>query len=375
MKVLHIGISSVMLISLVGCSSTGSDRRIDYGAGAKQISSLEVPPDLTSPVIDDRYKLPEGETVATFSDYSKGGATQGRTVSTVLPEMQGIRIEREGLQRWLTVTDSPERAWAVVRSFLLELGLSIQSEDQAAAVIETEWAGNRGKIPQKNPRSVVGLQVGKDKLAGERDKYLVRLERSRRGAGTEIHLSHRGMVEVYSENMSTSRWHVSESDPELEAIMLQLLMVRFGVSETQAASAVASTGTGATAAGVTASSVADPVGTATLKEVPGSGLVIVMNDAFDRSWRKVGLAVESAGLALEDKNRDKGIYYLAPIKVNSGWSDSVKFWKNNVDTESRYRVNVKDGGTLCEVSVTDQNGASNMITKQMTEAIYKYINQ
>jgi len=38
-------------------------------------------------------------------------------------------------------------------------------------------------------------------------------------------------------------------------------------------------------------------------------------------------------------------------------------------------VNVKDGGTACEVSVTDQDGASDDATKQMIEAIYKNINQ
>ena len=375
MKFLQMGVAGVMLVLLAGCSSTGSERRIDYGAKAKQVPTLEMPPDLTFPVVDERYKLPDGEAVATYSDYSRGGAAQGRTTSPVLPDVQGVRIERDGTRRWLTVADSPAKTWHVVRRFLLELGLSIQSEDQAAAVIETDWAENRGKIPQKAPRSVVGLQVGKEKLAGERDKYLVRLERSRSGAGTEVHITHRGMVEVYSESLGGSKWHVSAGDPELEAIMLQLLMAHFGVGEAQAARASTDAGASAVTTMAPAGIAADPAGTAALREVPGGGVIIVVNDAFDRSWRRVGLAIESAGLAVEDRNREKGIYYLGPIKVEGGWTDSVKFWKSNVDKENHYRVNVKDGGALCEVSVTDQNGAGNMITKQMTEAIYKNINQ
>ena len=375
MKVLQMGVAGVLLISLAGCSSVESEKRIDYGAKAKQVPTLEMPPDLTFPVIDERYKLPDGEAVATYSDYSRGGEAQGGTASPVLPVVQGARIERDGSRRWLAVSDSPEKTWHVVRRFLLELGLSIQSEDQAAAVIETDWAENRGKIQQKPPRSVVGLQVGKEKLAGERDKYLVRLERSRSGAGTEVHITHRGMVEVYSESLGGAKWHVSASDPELEAIMLQLLMVHFGVSEAQAARASTDAGASAATAMAPAGIAADPAGTATLREAPGGGVIIVVNDAFDRSWRRVGLAIESAGLAVEDRNREKGIYYLGPIKVEGGWTGSVKFWKSNVDRENHYRVNVKDGGALCEVSVTDQNGAVNMITKQMIEAIYKYINQ
>jgi len=89
----------------------------------------------------------------------------------------------------------------------------------------------------------------------------------------------------------------------------------------------------------------------------------------------VGLAIERAGLAVEDKDRVKGIYFLRPVKAEKGWLDKLQIWKSSEDTNTRYRVNVKDGGTACEVSVTDQDGASDDATKQMIEAIYKNINQ
>ncbi|MBI5627131.1 MAG: outer membrane protein assembly factor BamC [Nitrosomonadales bacterium] len=378
MKVLHIGISCVMVIFLVSCSSIGSDRRLDYGAGAKQIPNLEVPPDLTVTESDLRYKLPQGEggTVATFSDYNKGGIAQGRVASSVLPEVQGVSLERNGTQRWLVVKDSPENVWTVVRGFLLGLGLTIKSEEKVAGVIETDWAENRAKISQSTVRDLSGKELKKAFLAGERDQYLARLERSKDGVSTEVYITHRGMAEMLSADRSAFKWQLRASDPELEAIMLQRLMVRFGVSEVLAASAVAPTGTVAVTNSVMpATGVSEPAGTASLREVAEGGVIIVMNDAFDRSWRKVGLAIESAGLAVEDKNREKGIYFLRPIKVESGWLDSLKFWKSNVDTENRYQVNVKDGGAICEMSITNQNGASNMTTKQMVEAIYKHINK
>ncbi len=377
MKVLQIGISSMMLVSMVSCSSIGSDRRIDYGAGAKQVPNLEVPPDLTVTDSDPRYKLPQGEggTVATFSDYNKGGIAQGRVASTVLPEVQGVSLERNGTQRWLVVKDSPENVWPVVRGFLLGLGLTIKSEEKVAGVIETDWAENRAKISQSTVRDLSGKELKKAFLAGERDQYLVRLERGKGGVSTEVYITHRGMAEMLSADSSTFKWQLRANDPELEAIMLQRLMVRLGVSETQAASAVAQTGTVAVASAMPATSVSEPAGTASLREVSEGGVIIVMNDAFDRSWRKVGLAIESAGLAVEDKNREKGIYFLRPIKVESSWLDALKFWKSKVDTENHYQVNVKDGGAICEVSITNQNGASNITTKQMVEAIYKNINK
>ena len=120
---------------------------------------------------------------------------------------------------------------------------------------------------------------------------------------------------------------------------------------------------------------AEPAGAASLREVSGGNTIIVMNDPFDRSWRKVGLALESAGLVVEDKDREKGIYYLRPVRLDRGWLDKLMFWKSDEDTGRHYRVNVKDGGTTCEVSITDQDGASDKVSKQMLEAIYKNINQ
>ena len=375
MKVLHFGIAVAALISLASCGATGPDKQLDYGAKAKQLPSLEVPPDLTALGGDDKYKVPGGDggIVATFSDYSKGSVVPERAASAVLPEVQGVRLERNGAQRWLVVKDSAEKAWNVVRAFLLEIGLTVSSEEQAAGVIETNWSENRAKIPESRIRSVIGTVFGKAYSTGERDQYLVRLERGKDGSSTEIYVTQRGKVEVFSEDLTVSKWQMRPHEPELEAIMLQRLMVRFGASEAQAASAVAETAVIAAASAVAAAGVVEPAGTASLREVAEGGVVIVMNDAFDRAWRKVGLAIEGAGLAVEDKNREKGIYFLRPIKVERGWLDSLMFWKSDVDTDNHYQVNVKDGGTVCEVSITNQDGASNTVAKQMVEAIYKHI--
>lgn len=139
-------------------------------------------------------------------------------------------------------------------------------------------------------------------------------------------------------------------------------------SSITAASAVA-------AAPATATGLLEPEGSASLREMSGGNTIIVLNDPFDRSWRKVGLALEGAGLVVEDRNREKGIYYLRPVRLDRGWLDKLMFWKSDEDTSRHYRVNVKDGGNTCEVSITDQTGASNKVSKQMLEAIYKNINQ
>ena len=147
-------------------------------------------------------------------------------------------------------------------------------------------------------------------------------------------------------------------------------IVAVGNANSSAHAASAVTANSATAVGTL-----EPAGSASLREISGNNTIIVLNDPFDRSWRKVGLALEGAGLVVEDRNREKGIYYLRPVRLDRGWLDKLMFWKSDEDTSRHYRVNVKDGGNTCEVSITDQTGASNKVSKQMLEAIYKNINQ
>ncbi|MBI3221778.1 MAG: outer membrane protein assembly factor BamC [Nitrosomonadales bacterium] len=366
MKVLQIGLCCAAVIALAGCGAMGfGNKRIDYRAGATQAPSLEVPPDLSAPGNDDRYKVPQGngESVATYSDYTKRGGDIAPRAAAVLPEVKGVHLERSGTQRWLVVNDKAENVWPVLKAFWQETGLPIKSEDQAAGVMETEWVENRAKIPQGGLRSVLGKVFDNIYSSGERDQYRARLERSKDGLSTEIYITHRGMEEVLSADRNTSSWKARANDPELEAIMLQRLMVRFGGNEIQATNALASNGAGETP------------GSASLQDGFDGNRIILVNDSFDKTWRRVGLAIESAGYAIEDKDRTKGIYFLRPIQVETGWVEKLKFWKDDQDSNKRYRVLIRDGGTACDVSVVDQNGAGDATTAKLIEAIHSNINQ
>ena len=368
MKVLHIGISSVVLVSLVGCSAMGlGSKRIDYRAGSEQVPTLEIPPDLSAPETDNRYKVADGdgESVETYSDYTRGAsnnAPRSAANSSVLPTVKGVSLERNGAQRWLKVQDRAENVWPVVTAFLRETGLNIKTENAAAGVIETEWAENRASIPQGAIRSVIGKALDNMYSSNEMDQYRVRLERDKDGASTNVYITHYGKEEMLDADGNSSKWQSRPNDPALEAEMLQRLMVRFGGTPVQAAAAVTEGSSAST-------------GAANLLEIFDGSSVIVINDAFDKSWRRVGLAIERAGLSVEDKDREKGIYFLRTAKQEKGWLDTLQFWKDDEDSNVRYRVNVKDAGASCEVSVTNQNGVSTDASKQQLEAIYKNINQ
>ncbi len=373
MNVLRTSVSLVALLSVVACSSLQSDKRVDYRAGTAQAPRLELPPDLTAPEVDELYKVPQGEGTATYSEYSKTGIAPGKGVSKVLPAVPGVRLERDGSRRWLVVNEQPDKIWPIIKTFWLEQGLTIGSEQPAAGVMESDWAENRAKKSKSSTRNALGNLFDTITLTGEKDKYVTRLERGKDGKTTEVYITHRGIEEAGTDEHDKPVWRPRPSDPELEAIMLQKMMVQFGAGEAQAKTALASKGDVKPAA--SAVSTAEPAGSASLRELDGGNIVIAVSDRFDRSWRRAGLAIEGAGLAVEDKDREKGIYYLQPLKIQSGWLDKLKFWKQSDKPDMGYRVYVKDGGASCDISVLDPQGENSKVTRQITEELFKNINQ
>jgi len=61
---------------------------------------------------------------------------------------------------------------------------------------------------------------------------------------------------------------------------------------------------------------------------------IKLAEGFDRSWRRVGLALERAGYTITDRDRQLGIYYVRPGVIQQGekeksfWS-KLAFWQSS----------------------------------------------
>jgi len=365
MNILKLTASGLMLALLVGCGAMGlGNKRIDYRGETATVPSLEIPPDLTVPNVDNRYTVPlgNGESAATYSAYSKLGGNAPVSTGVVLPTVKGVHIERDELQRWLVVEDRAENVWPVVKKFLQKNGLTIKSEDQNAGTMETEWAENRAKIPKGGLRAVIGKVFDGLYSSGERDQYRIRLARGKGNETTEVHLTHRGMEEVVSADKNTFKWKMRAKDPEMEAIMLQQLMVHFGQSEAQAATAVSESLEGKISV--------DPK----IQTLADGKKIIVLKEPFDRSWRRVGLALEEAQIDIEDKDRSQGIYRLSRVVKESGWLDSLKFWQGSDDPNKRYHVIVTHEDGLSQVSVVDQNDAIDEGSEQLIKVVYKHIN-
>jgi outer membrane protein assembly factor BamC len=349
MNIRSIPITFIALALLSACAS--DKNRVDYAAKAITSPSLEVPPDLTIPQTTDRFAIPgRDEKVASFSDYSKGGKEISKTPAKVLPANTLVSLERSGTQRWLLVSDKAESVWPKVKAFWVETGFALSIDDAKAGVLETDWQEN---ISDGEGSSLGRLFSGWSS-SGKRDQFLTRLERSKDGKSTEIYISHRGVQDASKNEKEGHQWMPRESDPELENAILQLLAIKL-----QNGDAVASNVKPAPL----------PVQVATTSAVAApqwkdgnNSKVIVINEAFDKAWRKVSLALDRARIKVEDKDRTKGIFYL---RVHPKEGDNLVSYQ--------LVVNEKEG--VSEVIVNNESGASDAVGQRILEAVFQQINK
>ena len=325
--------------ALSACAMLEADK-IDYKSSNRG-TSLEVPPDLTQLSRDSRYVVP-GSTVSA-SSYQIGQQASG--LPTAATALGDVRIERAGNQRWLVVNRSPDQLWEPVRGFWQENGFTLSMDQPNLGIMETDWAENRAKIPQDFIRSTLGKLIDNVYSTSERDRFRTRLERSAAG-GTEIYVSHRGMAEVYSsQQKDQTMWQPRPTDPELESEFLRRLMVRLGAPQEQARVA--------TAANVPARP------TARISNV-NSQPVVIVDEAFDRAWRRVGLALDRTGFTVEDRDRTQGTYFVRYVPPNADRKDpgflAKLFTREKSDPPLKFRINLKSEGQSTTVSVLNATG-------------------
>jgi outer membrane protein assembly factor BamC len=395
MNIKRTAIYMLITTTLVGCDSIPFiNNESDY-KGASRSKPLEVPPDLTASPVSDAYSIP-GNT--SYSTYSQAQESQDAGVEKILTTPDGVRLEKAGAQRWLVVNAPAEKIWPVIREFWTDQGFAVRSEDPQIGVMETEWI--EADAIKKDESGNIGDKFDKwlDKLSGfaDKKKFRTRLDRGDQANTTEIYMTHRSVNGAPDDGKNRVQTQLGEidtgykadaktastadaRDAELDAELLRRLMVKLGVEEQKSKSIIAQAAT--------------PKRAEVVKEADGSA-TLILNDAFDRAWRRVGLALDRVGFVIEDKDRSNGIFFVRYADVDiddtpqkkKGLFESLKFWgkddkkeaaapkeeksmveklkfwgsddKQKTNPEKQYRIKVadgaKDGST---VTVVDKDGA------------------
>ncbi len=337
------------MLLLSGCSTwnqmVGTEEAVDYKSTVAG-DPLSIPPDLTQANSDAHFRAPEG--TATFSQYAQSQQNQqGKTAADrILPQTQGVSVMRDGDVRWLVVDKPAEEVYPKILDFWGEQGFTIHSQDPRAGLMETDWAENRAKIPEGWIRSALGSIIDTVFDSGERERFRTRVERV--NGKTEVYISHQQMVETPTQDGSTFKWVFGKEDPGLNAAMLARLMVFLGTDVQKAHDMVAQAEKDSEQASIT--------------QMPDGQAAVALAEPFDRAWRRVGVAIDSAGFAVDDRDRSAGDYFIRYLDSDTGEKIEQQnffgrlFGSKNTAEAAAYRIHVASQGSGSIVTVLDQNG-------------------
>jgi outer membrane protein assembly factor BamC len=346
-KLLHLTLLVVALLVVSGCDSIPFvDNTSDY-KGASRGKPLEVPPDLTAATTNDTYSVP-GST--SYSTYAQGEANQPQEEEKILPTLDSVKYEHAGAQRWLVVKAPPEKIWPIIRDFWTELGFAVRIEDPQTGVMETEWVDPADLTKDDKGNYLDKFQGWLDKLStlSNRQKFRTRIDRGGEEATTEIYLSHRSISEVPDDGKNRVRTRLGEVEmgyklensgkskndearsnaEDIDAELLRRLMVRLGIEEKKSRTLIASPSTEKRA---------------TLDKGADGSFNLVLNEPFDRAWRRVGLALDRIGFLVEDRDRSRGVFFVRYADIEEGDApqdkegllDKLKFWGNGEKESSK----------------------------------------
>ena len=374
-----------LCLMLGGCTVVGdwfSSDRTDYKGASKRTQPLEVPPDLTQLQKDSRY-LPQGG-VVTASDLSKGGTAPGQPAAAApaSPEVAlaaagNLHLERAGDQRWLSTQEAPEIVLPKVRDYWLSHGYKLTVDEPKTGILETDWIQSPNKLPSDSiVHNILNSLIDNLHDSGMRDRYRTRLER-RADGGTEIYITHFGAAQEVTGRRDSVHdgdvtWVPRKSDPGLEAQQLsQMMLALAGIADTNVAgTAAAATPDGARA--IPSASTSRPTvggtgpnGAARARLVDGQpGATLQVDDNFDRSWRRIGLALDHGGFTVEDRDRAQGLYYVRYVDAKEAAKDEPGlfskftswFGHSGPSPVGKYRISIKAPADSATVTVLNDQG-------------------
>jgi outer membrane protein assembly factor BamC len=332
----------LFLVVLGGCGII-SDKSVEYKK-SQTLPTLEIPPPLTLSR-DDELELPKGAEIS-YTDYDRDSQQRGTASrdSGVLDLPKGMRLRRDGNNRWLEVNENAEVLWPKLRQFWFDNGFKISREAPRLGIIETDWAENRAAIPSDLIRRTIGRILDFAYDSGYRDKYRMRLEPGENPASTEIYISHQGVEEVSHNNNFV--WQPRPSDPGLEAEMLKRLMVVLGADEKVAETTIVGSG--------------EVVAPKIKVEKDQAGqFFIAYPAAFAETWRQVGLALDHGGFTVEDRNREAGDYYIRYVgkeTVQGRAISKLAFWRDReAETKRIYVLHLSTVGTQTHIHLLQED--------------------
>jgi len=332
----------------------------DY-VNSSKAKKLEVPPDLSEFETSNSYGVPGDAT--SYKDFNDTKKVKPKLIK-VIDDPQGIHLVKSGNLRWLIIKKDPDTIWPFLETFWENMGFTIKKINKRTGVMETEWI--RADDVTGDNSMGMGQRLDKwlDDIGGKEDKrkFRTRIERGSQVGTTEIYLSHRRqgtegarleerqrIIDAQVSQYTTDVYSIKEykggngkeggegvpfnvktevKDFEINSEVLRRLMVYLGVADLDVNQKLKNPRL---------------IQKAELVEESGS-VFVELDDPFDRSWRRLSIALDLIGFVTEDKNRSEGVFYVKykdlDFNANSdkddeanGILDTLVFWDDDDDDD------------------------------------------
>jgi len=337
--------TTIFIISsfLSGCFSDTKEiikeNRIDNNSikinyySDKSVTSLEIPPDLTSPSYENSFRISNFVQDIKHNTISLSDADSIlESDQKVLNTPEKIEIKTAGNRKWLIVEKDPDTIWSLSKQFLKQEGFIIEKSDKNIGIMETNYLENKPRIPSSSLgmiRSFFESTIDNVTYSlPSVDSYKIRIEPINNGEKSEVHLSLSSMAEVITgsgKNESTL-WQFKERDVTLEAEMLFKLMVYLGSSAADAREKILS------------AQKESKIQLSLLEGLNGY-YKLKFNYGIEETWDSVSWALNNLKFEIEDRDIKEKAFYINVART----SDKGFFTKMFGDDAVRkiFRISLK----------------------------------
>lgn len=351
-RVIKIAVMSVPIILLSACSNQVERiyEQSSYGV------PLEVPPDLSKPTVqeDELSLLADDGNSSKKQSGTNCDCVNNASTMPVLAPQEGLQLKRDGAHKWIVLQGEPRNLWPWVRDFWNKNGFKINLEDPVIGLVETDWKQQRSNLPMQKKASGAGQEaVGQDKVESRiyavpvMEKYRTRLEKGEQPGTTDLFVTHRGVELVNDGKLIV--WKLRKSDAELEAEMIQRMMVFFTKEQQNIGAPLATRN--------------QQLNIAAIIKNEKDRVTLKVDVEFVRLWKRIGLVLDRMDYIIEDTDRSIGTYYLRAkdplkeegVKEEKGWFASL--FSDDEDLEHvRIQVALRDEGESTHINIQNQKG-------------------
>ena len=280
--------------------------KINYYSN-KSVTSLEIPPDLTSPEMQNAFRLSEfvSDVKENYVDFSNDSQDKVK----VLTNPVGIIVKKYGQMRWLEIDKSPEEVWILAREFLKLQGFSLEKDNKKTGILETNFLENRPDIPETSLgfiRSLLGRALDQQYTFASVDKYRIRIEPLENSTKTSLFLSLTSLEEMIDpriddpQRYGETAWKYREKDLILETEMLYRLMLYLGGDDAKAK--------------ILEAKDEKNVNATVMDSINGYAKLVFNLDTLD-TWDRMSWAIDQNNIDIEDKDIKEKAFYIVSVRT------------------------------------------------------------